>query len=362
MKKKIGIIGQFAPPIHGVSKSLDTLCKSYLKDKYILNNIDIKNNKKFFSILKYLIKSDFNLYYFTISQSKFGNIRDLIIISTLLLKNKKVIIHFHGGGFRFLLDNEISKLQRKINYLILSRIEGAIVLGESLKYIFKDIIDDNKIYVVENCIDDNMLIDIIELNNKIDNFRKSKKLNIVYLSNFIKNKGYEEVLKLAQICNQKGDNRFKFNLAGAFLEEKNKDEFFEFINDNSLSDIITYHGVVYGEKKKQLLYEGNVFILPLQNKKEGQPISIIEAMGNGLLIMTTDLLGINDIVDENSSFKYNSSNVDIQQMYDDLVSIYDRREKYICYIKNNRIRVEEKFSYDKFILNIEGIFDKLIGV
>lgn len=362
MKKKVGIIGQFAPPIHGVSKAIDTLCNSYLNDKYDLYKVDIKNNKRIVNTLSYLISSNFDLYYLTIAQSKFGNIRDIIIIILLFLKKKKVIVHFHGGGFRILLDNEMCKLQRRLNYLILSRIEGAIVLGESLKYIFKDIVDDKKIYVVENCIDDDMLINTKKLNNKIYKFSETKELNIVYLSNFIKNKGYREVLELAKLCKIKGDNRFKFNFAGDFLEKDSEKEFFEFVNINKLSSIVKYCGVVYGEKKSQVFYDGNILILPLQNKKEGQPISIIEAMGNGLVIMTTDLLGINDIVDKSTSFKYNSDNIDIQQMYNDLVSIYENREVYIKCIRKNRKKVEDKFNYSKYISRIDNIFETICNI
>ena len=40
MKKKIGIIGQFPPPMHGLSKALDTLYNSYLQDEFNLIKID----------------------------------------------------------------------------------------------------------------------------------------------------------------------------------------------------------------------------------------------------------------------------------------------------------------------------------
>ena len=47
MKKKVGIIGQFPPPIHGLSKALDTLYNSYLNKEFDFTKIDITNNKKF---------------------------------------------------------------------------------------------------------------------------------------------------------------------------------------------------------------------------------------------------------------------------------------------------------------------------
>lgn len=361
MKSQIGIIGQFAPPIHGVSKALDTIGNSYLRDKYNLINFDIKDNKKILKSLKMIIKSKCDLYYFTISQSKYGNIRDLIIIFLLIVKRKKVLIHFHGGGFRILLEKEVSKIQRLVNYNILSKVEGAIVLGESLRYIFKDIIDERKIYVVKNCIDNEFLISKNDLEIKISEFKKKRKLNIIYLSNFIRNKGYEEVLELANLCNKKNDSRFKFIFAGDFLEDNTETEFFEFIKNNCLQNIIEYKGIVFGEEKRDLLESGDIFILPLKNKKEGQPISIIEAVANGLIIITTDLIGIRDIVNEDSSFKHDCNNIDIYRIYNEIVDIYNHREQYIDIIKNNRLKIEEEFSEEKYLSNIEKLFDDIIN-
>ncbi len=49
-------------------------------------------------------------------------------------------------------------------------------------------------------------------------------------------------------------------------------------------------------KKRKLLKECYIFALPTRYRNEGQPISILEAMGNGMFIITTDHAGIPDIV------------------------------------------------------------------
>ena len=55
--KRICLIGQFPPPIHGLSKALETIVQSdYLKDKYELNCVDIKDNKRFISNLRKIEK------------------------------------------------------------------------------------------------------------------------------------------------------------------------------------------------------------------------------------------------------------------------------------------------------------------
>lgn len=252
MKKKIAIIGQFPPPIHGLSKALDTLYNSYLNEEFDFTKIDITNNKNFFNNLIKILFSKLDLYYLTISQSKFGNIRDLIMIKLIQLKKRKIIIHLHGGGFRNILDNEFSNYQRKRNYKILSKVDAAIVLGDSLRYIFEGIIPRDKIYVVKNCVDDEVIISDEEFDGKISALESKKELKILYLSNFIENKGYKEVLKLATLVKEKKDNRFKFVFAGKFFYEDDKKEFFKYIKSNKLEEIIEYRGIIYGEKNKYI--------------------------------------------------------------------------------------------------------------
>ncbi len=113
MKKKICFIAQFPPPIHGLSKAVDTLYNSELKDEFEFEKINITNKKKIIKCLIAIYKSNADLFYFTISQSKLGNLRDLIILKLLEKQNKKCLIHLHGGYYRQLVDKDLSIWQKK---------------------------------------------------------------------------------------------------------------------------------------------------------------------------------------------------------------------------------------------------------
>ena len=58
--------------------------------------------------------------------------------------------------------------QRKANYKAIKKLAGAIVLSKSLKKIFEGMIDDDKIFVVENCVDDQYLLTDQEIEEKLD--------------------------------------------------------------------------------------------------------------------------------------------------------------------------------------------------
>lgn len=357
MKKKIGIIGQFPPPMHGLSKALDTLYNSYLGEKYDLTKFDITDNKKFLKIIFKLIKSDLDIYYLTISQSKFGNLRDLIILKVIQMKKKKSIIHLHGGGFRNVLEEDMGSIQRKLNYKILGKVDCGIVLGESLKYIFDGIIDKDKIKVVKNCVDDEFVISDDEFEEKIELFKTKKLLNILYLSNFIEDKGYKDVLNLAKLCKEKKDKSFNFIFAGKFFNKEEKSYFFNFIEDNNLKDIVEYKGIVGGEEKKKLLKKSDYFILLTRYKNEGQPISIIEAGINGLRIITTNHAGIKDILKEDRMLIIDKNEINIDILYKRIIK--ECKDDIIKTLVKNRKDIKEEFSEKYYLKSLESIFDEI---
>lgn len=356
MKKKIAIIGQFPPPIHGLSKALDTLCNSYIGEEYELYKIDIKKNSKILRNIYKILISDADLYYFTISQSKFGNLRDLLITKIIQMKNKKILIHLHGGGFRNLIDNNIGYLQKKINFKLINKVNGAIVLGDSLKYIFNGMISRDKLYVVKNCVDNEFVINETEFNKKIDDFKIKNKMNILYLSNFVEEKGYKEVLNLCKYCNSLKDKRFKFIFAGKFFDRDDENSFFEYINKNNLNELIEYHGVVQGKRKKELLSKSDYFILPTRYKNEGQPISIIEAAVNGLRIISTNHAGIKDILDNEEMILINKNNIKVKDIYKILNIEYLNRKDIVKSIISNRDKMLSEFTEEKYIDNMMKVF------
>ena len=364
-RKKICFIAQFPPPVHGLSKAVDTLFNSCLGKIYDFEKIDITSNIKFLLNLLKIYRSKADLYYFTISQSKMGNIRDLIILKLLELQGKKCLIHLHGGYYRKMVENVLGDWQRKENYKAVKKLTGAIVLGPSFKRVFKGMIEDEKIYVVANCVDDDYLISSDDFYKKVINTSNHNIKHVLYLSNFIKEKGYHKCLELAKLEKERvdstGEKRFHFNFAGKFFSKKDEEYFWKYIKKNSLDEFITYHGVVEGNKKRKLLRKCDVFILLTIYSKEGQPISILEAMGNGMFIVTTNHAGIPDIVqNEKNGIVVNVNKID------DVISIYQRminlnNDAVIKVVNENREVNKKKFIEEKYVENCKCVIQSCLN-
>lgn len=357
LKNKICFIAQFPPPMHGLSKAVATLYNSALADEYQFEKVDIANNKIFLKNLIKIFRNNSDLFYFTLSQTKGGNLRDLIIFKLLEFQKKRCLIHLHGGYYRQLVDNDMSSWQRKANYKAIRKLNGAIVLSESLRGIFKEMIADEKIHVVPNCVDDEFLMTNAEFQEKVATIEHKDVLNVLYLSNFIKSKGYREVLKLAKLEKKRVEigekKRLHFNFAGKFFSESEKNYFKEYIKENELSEFITYHGIVEGQQKKELLKQCDIFTLLTRYPKEGQPISILEAMGNGMVIMTTDHAGIPDIVQD----KVNGIVVtDTEQR--DISSLYKKISCEKNVMNNNRNKILQEFVEKRYLSDLHQIFKR----
>jgi len=360
MDKEICFVAQFPPPLHGLSKAVDTLYNSYLKQKYRFSKINMTNNKRFPINLFHIITSNSDLYYITISQSTGGNIRDLIVIECLFLKKKKIVVHLHGGYYRKMIENESNLLVKKLNKKLFGKMSGAIVLGESLKYIFQGIIEENKIFVVPNCVDNKYLIDEVEFKAKIELANEKETLNVLYLSNFFLSKGYKDLIEVAIILNNKNVSRFKFIFAGEFYSHKEFQEFKDLIQKNKLEKIVQYKGIVNGKEKRDLLKKSDIFILLTRYKREGQPISIIEAMGNGMSIITTQHAGIPDLIKDNENGFFTEYN-DYEKIIQVLEKLYTERDLQISVISNNRRKVLDNYMEDHYLNKLDNVFSEVIG-
>lgn len=360
-KNKVCFIAQFPPPMHGLSKAVETLYNSELNaavnqdGKFEFEKVDITNNKKILKNLMKIGKSKSDLFYFTISQTKGGNLRDLVIFKLLELQHKKCLIHLHGGYYRQLVDNDMAGWQRKANYRAIKKLSGAIVLSKSLKKIFEGMIDSDKIFVVENCVDDQYLLTDQEIKEKLKALENEKVLHVLWLSNFIRSKGYPFVLEMVKAEKERvddgGEKRFHFDFAGKFFEESEKECFESYIKENRLEEYVTYHGIVGGEQKRELLRKCYLFALPTRYPNEGQPISILEAMGNGMFIITTDHAGIPDIVEDGVNGIVMDGSFTAARLYDTLL------EKSNVEIEKksriNRKKCEQYYSQQEYISNMQ---------
>ena len=298
---KILFVAPLPPPVTGQAIACEALLAE-LRKKHTVEIIDfskgtliqgISSFARIVEVLKILNEfrrksSNADAIYLTLSQSIAGNIKDILTYLVCFNKLDKMIIHLHGGGIRKLIfDKHI--LLRILNKFFLRRVGQVIVLSESLISVFDKMISHEKIHTVSNFVEDSIFLANNEVQAKFKNFSP---LRVLFLSNLIPGKGFEELAEAYNLLDPSLQRRVQIDFAGDFESESQKRRFLDKIKT---TPGLCYHGGVLGEKKKQLFAKAHMFCLPTYYYYEGQPISILEAYATGCAVITTDHGGIVDI-------------------------------------------------------------------
>lgn len=316
---RILMIGPFPPPIHGMSLANRMLRDGLVERGHQVATLNtrteisfgnLKNQGRFTpkrlvgsvsqiikGIVRILFSPSLDVVYITPAQSEWGYLKYTPFIFSSTLRGVRVFIHIHGGYFRTMVDAS-KGWKRGLIKMSLDRISGAIVLGQSLRYMFEDLVPDGKIFVCPNAVEDEIFATKEEIEEKIRRWEKDDTIRIVYLSNLMRSKGILDLLEAVKTLKNEGI-KVHLDVAGA-IEPDVESEVRQYFSE--LERVVNYHGVVQGLKKKDLLLRNYIFCLPTYYPNEGQPISILEAMANGCIPFVTTHAGVRDIVSLDSGF------------------------------------------------------------
>jgi len=354
---KILLIGPLSPPINGVSICNDKIIA--IKDpafhvKFI-NTADVNFSEKLgaFSFKKMLtIAKQYvfiykvfgvNTIYITIGQTFFGVIKYFPFLLLSKVLGKKRVIHIHGNYLRTEFEN-LKGFKKAIFKFTLKLASSGIVLSTSLKNNLTPFLKEKNIHVLPNFVDE----EIFNISEKDIESKNFKTLKILFLSNLMTEKGILDVFDSLKVLEEKSI-KFEAKLAGNIDPEVKELVLNKIKNLNN----VNYLGVVKGIQKKELLLNSNVFVFPTYYKMEGQPISLIEAMGFGNIILTTNHAGIPDIVTTaNGFFVKKKSPQDISEL---LITLSNTLSEYKKMSLNNHKYVKEQFSEKKFLSSLKKI-------
>lgn len=362
MKKKIKnilIIGPFPDPISGVSLANKVVKEVFDENTDFITDF-INTSYPFFqeSVGSFSIKKTFfyvglnfkifkifknDIIYITPGQTFFGIVKYAVFILLASLLNKELIIHVHGNFIGTQYYN-LKGFKKKIFYFLVSKFTKGIVLSPSLKANLIPFLVSEKIFVLNNFAEDYLL--------KKGNETIINKLQIVFLSNLMLEKGVLDLLEALKELEQK-EIPYEAKIAGN-IDEGLKPIIIEKIDALKLT---SYIGVVRSNNKKELLHWSNIFVLPTYYKMEGQPISIIEAMATGNVIVTTSHAGIPDLIENNINGiiveKKNPKSINKAFIY-----LNENKSKILEISKNNKMYFAKNLTIDIFKENLIEIIKK----
>ncbi len=349
--KSVLMIGPFPDPITGNSLSNSIIFQGLKKRGIPVDFVSTATEfseklgkfsfSKLFFFLKmyvYICRVFFSsVIYITPGQTFLGVIKysPFIICSKLL--GKKIVLHVHGNYIHQEYRG-LSSLKKKIYHFILSLANKGIVLSPKLRNNLEPFLDESDIHVVFNFVENSIL--------EGRPVKKFHELRIIYLSNLMTEKGIFELLDALLILKKKGI-AYRARIAGNIppnLKERVE------VKLQAILDTTEYLGVIKGAAKVRLLEWGNAFVLPTYYLTEGQPISILEAMATGNIVLTTNQGGIPDIFSKrNGYFIEKRSSKDIA---DKLIELNMLDQGTMMSFSNTNMKHVKKFTEEKFVENV----------
>ncbi|KAA6303738.1 MAG: N-acetyl-alpha-D-glucosaminyl L-malate synthase [Candidatus Ordinivivax streblomastigis] len=364
---KILFILQLPPPVHG-----SAMVGRYIKDSRLINETftcrfvnsslsrsmneiggnPIKKIERYLSILFQTIKALFvfrpDVCYFAATVKGIGFYKDVPVIALLKLFRKKIVLHFHNKGVN---QAQNRWLDDKLYRFALKNVK-VILLSKRLYVDVEKYVDESDVFICPNGIPD------VEWNATFLRQRNNPVPRLLFLSNLLISKGVYVLLDTLRILK---DKRYSFlcDFVGAETTEISTAQFEETVKQLNLNEIVVYKGKQYGENKNQIFQQSDIFIFPTFYSNETFGLVNLEAMQQGLPIVTTDEGGIPDIVEDGAT-GYIVEKQNSEALAERIEKLLNNQQLRVKMGQAGRKKFEEKYTLNIFEMRIVEIIQQLM--
>ncbi len=227
-------------------------------------------------------------YYVLASPTGLSFYRDVVSITLLRMFGTRVVFHCHSKGFGAAASKP--HYRRLCHWLFKN--SHVILLSRLLYGDIQSFVPEDRCFFVPNGIPAPTEPPARHYDASTDEC-----IHLLYLSNMIYEKGPVVFAKALAILKQRG-MPFKAVFAGAANSEECQAEFQSILDDNCLNEDVTYVGPQYGDEKAKLYAHSDALVFPTFYPLECFPVVILEAMSNGLAVVSTREGAIPEIVDD----------------------------------------------------------------
>lgn len=246
-----------------------------------------------------------------------------------------VVLHVHGSSFDDFVSTN-SSLSHFVQNLVYEATDKVIVLSEYWRDLLSQYVDEEKIVVVPNAVDPDNYSPVYDIDPP----------TIVFISHLIDRKGVTEFVEVVDDLLTRDQIRANVEIAGTGpLSESVK----QLAKEHST---VEYHGYVSEEKKRTLLNQGSIYVLP--SHAEGLPIAILEAMAGGTAILSTTVGSIPEVIDEANGRLVTPGDSDA--LLAELERLVKSPEEVRSMGQRNRECIEEQYSWSKVIDKLDDVY------
>ena len=249
---------------------------------------------------------------------------------------RPIVLHVHGSSFDEFLAVDSLPIQL-LQSAVFRASDVVVALSEGWAEVLEGDVDPEKVTVLHNAVDA----------SEYDPSFSVSPVRLSFVSNHIERKGITELVEAVEQLAE--ETPVDITIAG-------KGPLSHLAEDLADSQPgVEYVGYVSEERKREILNESTVYVLPTY--AEGVPIAILEAMAGGNAVVSTDVGGIPSVVDEDNGVLVDPGDADA--LAEALRSLLGEPERIRSMAEESRRRVVAAHSWQTVAADLEALYDSL---
>ncbi len=183
--------------------------------------------------------------------------------------------------------------------------------------------------------------------------KKDGKIKVLTVANLKKIKGHITLLQTAKLFKDRGNTSIQFVFLGRDDMNGKLESQVEILG---VSDMIEFAG--FHTDVKPWYQNADIFCLP--SWSEGMPVSILEAMSAGLVVIATQVGGIPELIEHEHSGLLMPPG-DPEKLYE-LIKRVIEDNRFVQYLTENaRNKVLKEFSINKMVTEYETLYNRIVN-
>jgi glycosyltransferase involved in cell wall biosynthesis len=219
-------------------------------------------------------------------------LRESIFTLLAYLRNKKMVIFWHGWENEFEIGMRQSAILKMIFIKTFGKAKAFVILGSSFRNKLIDLgINKKKIFLHFFNVADDRFIDDFNIRDRLNS---SRVFTLLFLSRIEKSKGVYMALDTFKLLQDTLiDTKFNLVIAGDGSELENVRKYIDKCNIEN----VTTTGFIDGAVKHSVYKNAHLCLFP-SSYGEGLPLSVLEAMLYGLPVIARPVGGLPDVIKE----------------------------------------------------------------
>lgn len=251
---------------------------------------------------------------------------------------RPVVLHVHGSSFDEFLETD-SRPVRALQNAVFDASDVVVALSDGWAELIGRRVDPRKVTVLHNAVD------VSEYEPSVS----TSPILLSFVSNHVERKGVNELV--TAIDRLAAARPVDVVIAGKGPESHLAEDLAE------ARPGVEYVGFVSEERKREILAESSVYVLPTY--AEGVPIAILEAMAAGNAIVSTAVGGIPSVVDDRNGVLVEPGDADA--LVDAIRTLLEDPDRVETMARESRRRAERSHSWEGVTEELVDLYYSLAG-